>query len=306
MKKLQGSLLLLATCLASGCGVNGIDLAEVQLASDPDTVMGYSIGRNPLAIYRIHHIGPNMTWTAAYLADLPANATAANIGIGGLAAHPTDDETLYLMIDRGLANGAEIYAFNLREGTWSLVKTFNPAGDQRYWGFGSLCNGKLTSVSREYTTSSSVDGTFISFDVSTPTSTTTLFTAEAFALADNAADYETEVPHVFGRDASDDLYATPDGSTYYTYSGISEAWLTAAMANRIKFDGYSCGELDYIVAGADSSSEDGPSPVYAVKASSGTNSVALTYYDMYSEPQPNVVDFANIPGWCSNPPIDCK
>ncbi|MCB9558384.1 MAG: hypothetical protein H6707_19875 [Deltaproteobacteria bacterium] len=306
-KSLMSSLVLGAVvCAWGGCGnAPELELGKATKSAEaPDPgILGYAIGRNPLALYRLHFDNTtDVEWSAEYVDDLPESATSENIGIGGLAAHPTNPKVLYLSFDRGTSNGAEMWKYTLTLGVWTKITDYNPAGTNRYWGLGSLCSGDLTSVSRPYSTSSFVNGTLVSFDPSTPQTTTTLFTANAFAIADNDSNYGDGVTNVFGLDGSNNKYVTDDGSNYYTYGSISENWLVGAMSNPVLWDFDPHCTFQYIVAAANSSSQSTATPLYVVRhnTSSG-NSQAMGYYNAYSQSQPALVDLSNIPGYCRGP-----
>lgn len=313
------TLLTMGACAPDALTLN----ATTQAEGDPPQAyipIGYGLGRvlvssNPLvvkgAIYKLYYVndgGDPIKWTAELINDsLPSGATTEAIGIGGLAAHPTDADKLYLSFDNGNQNGAKIYSYRISTDSWSLVSSFNPAGNVRYWGLGATCDqGKLAAVSRLYTTDETVDGVYVSFSPSSPLSTSNEFVAPDVAVADNAARYDYADLWVAGRTSDHTIYTTNDGSnlTQYATSGtyqVDEAWAIGLMSNPVLLpDDGECKRHHYM-ATANSSSQYTATPLYSIQVDTSytPQAVKMSYENAFEQANPALVDLANLPDFCN-------
>ena len=308
MNRTLNAAVAIALLSLFGCGASDLELKTSTKSAFSLDIIGYAVGHNPLALYALHADSTaDLEWSAEWISDLPSWATAQGVGIGGLAGDPYSTKTLWLSIDRGPTNGARIYRYDIPDDLWTLTSSFDPdtsssPGDNdRYWGLGANCDGKLTAVKRDYTTNESVDGQLISFPADDPEDYTVKFTAADVGTPDNVAHLSTGTTYVFGRDDAQDHYATSDGSTYYGLDDVAEAWMSGAMGNVVRWDDDpSCG-YHFIVASTPSPGSPTPSDLYLVHGAFSEPEMKMTYYNGYSQTKPAILDLANLPGYCYQP-----
>ncbi|MCB9558234.1 MAG: hypothetical protein H6707_19110 [Deltaproteobacteria bacterium] len=268
--------------------------------------IGWGLDRSPdgkrlVKLYLDVESANPLLWSAEFAAMLPHQDDT--YGLGGLAAHPTDEDKLFVLADQG-SDPARLYTYRISTAAWTHI-TFEH--QEKYWGLGSRCDGTLTTVRRPYTKIDGVRGTLISFSPDNPGETTTILELDhGIPVGDNAVDYATGATWTSGLTAWNGgepgpSYLTSDGKVR-ALRGIAETWISGMMSNRFPSTG---GEerrtSGFFVSAANSTRQSSATPLYLIRRNRrGVDEVVpMDYLEAFGLPQPNLVDLANVAGWCN-------